>query len=184
MTKKTYSIVCWFTSDGPCNLIGTPDSTATYTHTHTHTLPPTVHSGSARGAGLVRFSQQVKARIACRLYKQPKEVFNHAPPTPPPTPHLMQGPIKCCIIPETSAVWPHPQRQWHGFPLSGRRPVLFAHGWQSGPRRRHTRPSLPLKWWQPPRMPQTANERKASPSRSHKQCFVTQSGEAAPVCQH
>lgn len=40
---------------------------------------------------------------------------------------LMQGPIKCCIILETSIVGPYPPWQWHGFPLSGRRPVFFSY---------------------------------------------------------
>lgn len=40
---------------------------------------------------------------------------------------LMQGPIKCCIIPEMSIVGPYPPWQWHGFPLSRRRPVFFSY---------------------------------------------------------
>lgn len=40
---------------------------------------------------------------------------------------LMQGPTKCCIIPETSIVGPYPPWQWHGFPLSRRRPVFFSY---------------------------------------------------------
>lgn len=40
---------------------------------------------------------------------------------------LMQGPIKCCIIPEMSIVGPYPPWQWHGFPLSRRQPVFFSY---------------------------------------------------------
>lgn len=98
----------------------------------------------------------------------------------------MQGPIKCCIIPETSAVWPHPRWQWHGFPLSGRRPVVFAYGdkWPVAPPYAAFAASQVIKWLQSPRMAQMLRKKTASLSRSRKQCFVGASRTAARFCRH